>query len=65
MTPDTVETRIGTLRFFDGFPDKATVKMVAGKSARTAKASLFIAALALMLGLGWALSGARADEEDF
>jgi len=23
--PDTVETRLGTLRFFDGFPDKATV----------------------------------------
>ena len=21
--PDTVETRIGTLKFFDGFPDKA------------------------------------------
>jgi len=27
-TPDTVETRIGTLRFFDGFPDKATVEKV-------------------------------------
>jgi hypothetical protein len=25
-TPDTVETRIGTLKFFDGFPDKATVE---------------------------------------
>lgn len=25
-TPDTVETRLGTLRFFDGFPDDATVK---------------------------------------
>jgi hypothetical protein len=24
MTPDTVETRIGTLRFFDGFPTKET-----------------------------------------
>jgi hypothetical protein len=38
--------------------------MVAGKSARIAKASLSIAALALMLGLGGALSGARADEAD-
>lgn len=27
-TPDTVETRIGTLRFFDGFPDDATVQTV-------------------------------------
>jgi hypothetical protein len=26
--PDKVETRIGTLRFFDGFPDKATVQKV-------------------------------------
>jgi hypothetical protein len=27
-TPDTVDTRIGTLRFFDGLPDSATVKKV-------------------------------------
>jgi hypothetical protein len=27
-TPDQVETRIGTLKFFDGFPDKATVEKV-------------------------------------
>jgi hypothetical protein len=27
-TPDTVETRLGTLRFFDGFPDEATVQTV-------------------------------------
>ena len=27
-TPDTVETRIGTLKFFDGFPDKDTVAKV-------------------------------------
>jgi hypothetical protein len=25
-TPDTVETRLGTLNFFDGFPDAATVQ---------------------------------------
>ncbi|MGA8502157.1 MAG: hypothetical protein WB683_11455 [Candidatus Sulfotelmatobacter sp.] len=25
-TPDSVETRLGTLRFFDGFPDKVTVE---------------------------------------
>jgi hypothetical protein len=28
LTPDTVETRIGTLRFLDGLPDKATVERV-------------------------------------
>jgi hypothetical protein len=27
-TPDPVETRLGTLQFFDGFPDKATVLKV-------------------------------------
>jgi hypothetical protein len=27
-TPDTVETRIGTLKFFDGLPDQDTVKKV-------------------------------------
>ncbi len=27
-TPDTVETRLGTLNFFDGFPDDATVEKV-------------------------------------
>ena len=27
-TPDRVETRLGTLRFFDGFPDDATVQKV-------------------------------------
>jgi len=28
VTPDRVETRLGTLRFFDGFPDEATVQTV-------------------------------------
>ena len=28
VTPDTVETRLGTLRFFDGFPDEETVRTV-------------------------------------
>jgi hypothetical protein len=27
-TPNKLETRIGTLNFFDGFPDKATVEKV-------------------------------------
>jgi hypothetical protein len=40
------------------------MQMVAGKSARTAQAHLSMAALALMLGLGGAFSGARADEAD-
>jgi len=28
LTPDQVETRLGTLRFFDGLPDEATVQTV-------------------------------------
>ena len=28
LTPDRVETRLGTLKFFDGFPDAATVQKV-------------------------------------
>jgi hypothetical protein len=28
MTPDSVETRLGTLNFFDGFPDEASVEKV-------------------------------------
>ncbi len=28
LTPDTVQTRIGTLKFFDGLPDEATVQKV-------------------------------------
>jgi hypothetical protein len=28
LTPDTVESRLGTLQFFDGFPDDATIKKV-------------------------------------
>jgi hypothetical protein len=28
LTPDTVETRIGTLKFFDGFPTKETTERV-------------------------------------
>ena len=28
LTPDTVDTRIGTLKFFDGSPTKDTVELV-------------------------------------
>ncbi len=28
MTPDSVDTRLGTLRFFDGLPDEATTELV-------------------------------------
>jgi hypothetical protein len=27
-TPDSVETRLGTLKFFDGFPDQPTIDKV-------------------------------------
>jgi hypothetical protein len=31
-TPDSVETRIGTLKFFDGIPDDATAQKVYDRS---------------------------------
>jgi hypothetical protein len=36
-TPDSIETRIGTLKLFDGFPDDATTQKVAwlGRVAAT------------------------------
>jgi hypothetical protein len=30
-TPDSIETRLGTLKFFGGFPDDATVQKVYGQ----------------------------------
>ena len=40
------------------------MQRVAGKAASTAQAHLSMAALALLLGLGGALSSASADEAD-
>jgi hypothetical protein len=35
MTPDSVETRIGRLKFFDGFPDKETTQKAYASHRRT------------------------------
>jgi hypothetical protein len=36
-TPDFVETRLGTLEFFEGFPDDATVQKVYGQPRFSAR----------------------------
>ena len=42
MTPDKVDTSIGTLEFFDGFPDDATVKKVYDNLDRTRATEVFL-----------------------
>ena len=44
-TPDSVETRLGTLRFFDGFPDEATVQTVYDNLDFQRAVQAFLAAL--------------------
>jgi hypothetical protein len=36
-TPDFVETRLGTLKFFEGFPDDGTVQKVYGQPRFSAR----------------------------
>lgn len=45
-TPDVVETSIGTLRFFDGFPDTATVQKVYDNLDLLRSEHVFLTALA-------------------
>jgi len=51
--PDRVETRLGTLKFFDGFPDKETVTKVYDNLdfQRAVQAYLLALALVNMAGL--------------
>ena len=42
MTPDTVETSIGTLRFFDGMPTEATVETVYDNLDRMRAVEVFL-----------------------
>src|SRR5260370_34668414 len=44
-TPDTVETRIGTLKFTDGFPDNATVEKCYDNLAFQRSVGAYLAAL--------------------
>src|SRR5512135_2996906 len=45
ITPDRVETRLGTLRFFDGLPDEATVQAVYDNLDFQRAVQAFLAAL--------------------
>jgi len=45
ITPDRVETRLGTLRFFDGFPDEATVQTLYDNLDFQRAVQAFLAAL--------------------
>jgi hypothetical protein len=45
-TPDQVDTSIGTLRFFDGFPDAATVQKVYDNLDLTRAVNAYLMALA-------------------
>jgi hypothetical protein len=45
LTPDRVETRLGTLRFFDGLPDEATVQALYDNLDFQRAVQAFLAAL--------------------
>ena len=36
LTPDTVETKLGTLQFFDGIPDEKAAECQSGPQSRSA-----------------------------
>jgi hypothetical protein len=62
VTPDSVETRIGTLSFFDGFPDDATTQKVYDNLAFMRGVDAFLNAMpgasAEAIRVGWASQGA-------
>jgi len=61
-TPDSVETRIGTLKFFDGFPDDATTQKVYDNLDFIRGVAAFLNAMpgasAEAIRVGWASQGA-------
>jgi hypothetical protein len=61
-TPDSVETRIGTLKFFDGFPDDATTQKVFDNLDFMRGVEAFLNAMpgasAEAIRVGWASQGA-------
>ncbi|MDH5221520.1 MAG: DUF1254 domain-containing protein [Betaproteobacteria bacterium] len=61
-TPDSVETRIGTLKFFDGFPDDATTQKVYDNLDFMRGVEAFLNAMpgasAEAIRVGWASQGA-------
>jgi hypothetical protein len=62
ITPDSVETRIGTLKFFDGFPDDATTQKVFDNLDFMRGVEAFLTAMpgasAEAIRVGWASQGA-------
>jgi len=62
ITPDSVETRIGTLKFFDGFPDDATTQKVFDNLDFMRGVEAFLNAMpgasAEAIRVGWASQGA-------
>jgi hypothetical protein len=62
-TPDTVETRLGTLNFFDGFPDDATVNKVMDNLDFQRGVQTFLNGLSgtSLVGLRTGLHGLGAD----
>lgn len=45
LTPDRVETRLGTLKFFDGLPDEATVQIAYDNLDLQRRVQAFLAGL--------------------
>jgi hypothetical protein len=65
-TPDSVETRIGTLEFFDGFPDDATTQTVYDNLDFMRGVDVFLNAVpgasAEAIRTGWASQGADNNQ---
>ena len=65
-TPDSVETRIGTLKFFDGFPDDATTQKVYDNLDFMRGVEAFLNAVpgasAEAIRVGWASQGANNNQ---
>jgi hypothetical protein len=64
-TPDSVETRLGTLKFFDGFPDDATVQKVYDNLDFQRGVQAFLTAMpgASVFGLRTGLKSQGADNQ--
>ena len=64
-TPDSVETRLGTLKFFDGLPDEATVKTLYDNLDFQRGVQAFLSAIpaASTFGIRSALRGSGPDNE--
>jgi hypothetical protein len=66
ITPDSVETRLGTLNFFDGYPDDATTELVYDNLDFMNGVQAFLSAMpgasAEGFRTGWATQGADNNQ---